>query len=69
MLAAHALGLGTCCLGAPVRYLKQSGKARFFLDRLAIPEGYELSYIIAVGYPDEEPAARPRSASKVHFVR
>lgn len=69
MLAAQALGLGTCCLGGPVRFLTSNPDARFFLDRINIPEGYRLNYIIAVGYPDEQPAARPRDASKVEFVK
>ena len=39
-----------------------------YLKRLNIPEGYELLYCIAFGYPDESPAAKPRDASKVMFV-
>ena len=69
MLAAHALGLGTCCLGGPVRFLKSNADARFFLERLDIPADYELNYIIAVGYPDEQPEARHRDASKVKFIK
>ena len=68
MLAAHALGLGTCCLGGPVRFLKSNADARFFLERLDIPTDYELNYIIAVGYPDEQPDAKPRDASKVKYI-
>ena len=69
MLAAHALGLGTCCLGGPVRFLKSNADARFFLERLDIPADYELNYIIAVGYPDEQPEVRQRDASKVKFIK
>ncbi len=69
MLAAQALGLGTCCLGGPVRFLKSNPDARFFLDRLDIPEDYQLNYILAIGYPDEQPDARPRDAAKVKFVK
>ena len=69
MLAAHALGLGTCCLGGPVRFLKSNADARFFLERLDVPADYELNYIIAVGYPDEQPEARQRDASKVKFIK
>ena len=69
MLAAQAMGLGTCCLGGPVRFLNTNPDARFFLDRLNIPEGFRLNYIIAVGYPDEQPDARPRDAGKVEFIR
>ena len=69
MLAAQAIGLGTCCLGGPVRWLNSTAGAKFFIDRLEIPEGYRLNYILAIGYPDEQPDAKPRDASKVKFIQ
>ena len=69
MLAAQSLGLGTCCLGGPVRFLNSNPNAKFFLDKLDIPEDYQLNYILAIGYPDESPAAKPRDASKVKYVK
>ena len=69
MLTAQALGLGTCCLGGPVRFLNSSEEAKPYLQRLGFSEGYELLYILAVGYPDEQPAAKPRDASKVKFIK
>ena len=69
MLAAQSLGLGTCCLGGPVRFLNTNADAKFFLDRLDIPEGYKLNYILAIGYPDEQPEAKPRDASKVKYIQ
>ena len=69
MLAAQSMGLGTCCLGGPVRWLNSTEAARFFLDRLDIPQDYRLLYILAIGYPDEQPDARPRDASKVKFIK
>ena len=69
MLAAQAIGLGTCCLGGPVRWLNSNADAKFILDRLDIPEGYKLSYILAIGYPDEQPEAKPRDASKVKYIQ
>ncbi len=69
MLAAQSLGLGTCCLGGPVRFLLSNDKAHFFLDRLDIPADYRLLYILAVGYPDEQPAPKPRDAAKVKFIQ
>ena len=69
MLAAQSIGLGTCCLGGPVRFLLSNEKCKFFLDRLDIPEGYKLNYILAIGYPDELPAAKPRDASKVKYLQ
>ena len=68
MLAAQSLGLGTCIQTGPVRWLLTNEKAKFFLERLDIPEGYKLLYVIAVGYPDETPDAKPRDASKVKFI-
>ena len=69
MLAAQSMGLGTCCLGGPVRFLLANEKAKFFLDSLDIPNDYKLNYIIAIGYPDEQPEAKPRDASKVKYIK
>ena len=69
MLAAQSMGLGTCCLGGPVRFLLSNEKCNFFLDRLDIPADYKLNYIIAIGYPDEQPDAKPRDVSKVKFIK
>ena len=69
MLAAQSMGLGTCCLGGPVRFLLSNEKCKFFLDRLDIPTDYKLNYIIAIGYPDEQPDAKPRDASKVKYIK
>ena len=68
MLAAQSLGLGTCIQTGPVRFLVSNEKAKFFLDALEIPEGYKLLCVIAVGYPDESPDAKPRDASKVKYI-
>ena len=69
MLAAQSMGLGTCCLGGPVRFLLSNEKCKFFLERLDIPADYKLNYIIAIGYPDEQPDAKPRDASKVKYIK
>ena len=69
MLAAQSMGLGTCCLGGPVRFLLSNEKAKFFIERLDIPSDYKLNYIIAVGYPDEQPDAKSRDVSKVKFIK
>ena len=69
MLAAEAMGLGTCCLRAPVRFILANKDCKFFLDRLDIPADYKLNYIIAIGYPDEQPDAKPRDASKVKYIK
>ena len=69
MLAAQSMGLGTCCLGGPVRFLLSNEKCKFFLERLDIPADYKLNYILAIGYPDEQPEAKPRDTSKVKYIK
>lgn len=69
ILAAQSLGLGTCCLGGPVHFLKTNKDAEPYLKMLNIPEDYELNYIIAVGYPDESPEAKPRDAGKIEYIK
>ncbi len=68
MLAAHSIGLGTVCLGGPVRFLKDSEAGRAFIARLGFSEDYSLLYMIGVGYPDEAPDVKPRDLSKIRFV-
>lgn len=59
LLAAHSLGLGTCMVGFVMRYLNQP-EASGTLEKLRLPEGFSPLYAVAIGYPDEDPAARPR---------
>ena len=67
ILAAQSMGLGTCCLGGIVRYMN-SPEASDLLKRLNLPESYNLLYALAIGYPDEAPAAKPRNKDKIKFV-
>lgn len=67
ILSAWSMGIGSCCLGGPVRFMK-SPAAADYLKRLEISEGYELLYAIAFGYSDETPAAKPRKTEKVRFI-
>ena len=69
MLAAQSLGLGTCIQTGPVSFLTTDEKAKAFRNSLDIPVDYKLLFIIAIGYPDEQPDARPRDASKVKFIK
>lgn len=69
MLAAKSLGLGTCCLGGPVRFLQGSEACKPYLAKLNLPDGYEICYILAVGYPDETPEAKPRDEGKIEFIK
>ena len=68
MLAALSLDLGTCCLGGPIRFMKSNEEAAPYLQKLGFSDDYELLYALAVGYPDEEPAPKPRNTEKVKFV-
>ena len=38
------------------------------IEKLGFNPDYSILYLIAVGYPDEEPAAKPRDLSKIAFV-
>jgi len=69
IIAAQSMGLGTCCLGGPVQFVKNDPAATKYLERLDIPEGYEIAYMIAVGYPDEAPAAKPRDMQKIKYIK
>ena len=67
MLAAHSFGLGTCCLGSSARFLN-TPEATDYLKALQFSEGYEVQYIIAAGYPDEQPQAKPRNKEVIKFI-
>lgn len=67
MISAQALGVGSCCLGGPMGFLRTPAAADF-VKKLQLPEGYSLLFAIALGYPDESPEARPRDESKVMYI-
>ncbi len=69
MLAAKSLGLGTCCLGSAASFLNGSEACKPYLAKLNLPQGYEICYVLAVGYPDETPAMKTRDESKIEFVK
>lgn len=69
MIAAKALGLGTCCLGSAARFLQDSEACKPYVAKLNIPKNYEICYVLAIGYPDETPEARPRDESKIEFIK
>lgn len=54
-LAAHARGLGTCWVGAPLPWLSDSGTAE-----LGVPRGYEPSVVMLLGYPESAREPKPR---------
>lgn len=65
MLSAWSLGVGSVCLGSPVRFLANSPEA---LAKLGFSEGYTPIICIGLGYPAESPEAKPRDSGKVKFV-
>ena len=65
MLSGHALGVGSVCLGSPVRFLRNAPEA---IAKLGFSEGYTPVICIGMGYPDESPEAKPRDFGKVKFV-
>ena len=68
MLSAQSLGVGSICLGSPVRFINQSEACAPVLEKLGFSKGYELSLCVGLGYADEAPAAKPRDMGKVKFV-
>lgn len=68
MLSAWSLGVGSICLGSPVRYLKDNEICKPYLDRLGFSEGYEFCLCIGFGYALESPDAKSRDMGKVKFV-
>lgn len=68
MLSAWSMGVGSICLGSPVRFLTDNQECRPYLDKLGFSEGYELCLCVGLGYADEAPEAKPRNMEKVKFV-
>ena len=68
MLSAQSLGVGSICLGSPVRIINDNEACAPILERLGFSEGYEFCLCVGLGYADEAPEAKPRDKSKVLFV-
>ena len=51
LLAAHAMGLGTCLIGFAVEAVHRDRKIK---EKIKIPLDEEVYSVIALGYPDEE---------------
>lgn len=60
-LAAHARGLGTCWVGAPLAWLRSPGVAA----ELGIPEEFEPTVAMLVGHPADRPPPRPRTRPQI----
>lgn len=68
MLSAWSLGVGSICLGSPVRFLTDNEACKPQLERLGFSEGYELCLCVGLGYADETPDAKPRKIEKVKYI-
>ena len=61
MLAAHSLGLGTCCVGSALWVEEE-------LLQIMDLNNSELITIVSLGYPDETPKAPPRKKDVTTWV-
>lgn len=68
MLSAWSLGVGSICLGSPVRFLNDNDLGRKYVDMLGFSPGYEFCLCVGLGYALEDPDAKPRDMSKVKFI-
>ena len=74
VLSAWSMGVGSICLGSPVRFLdgsesiRSNPEIRRVMDKLGFSEGYQLVLCVGFGYPLESPDAKPRDESKFRFV-
>ena len=68
MISAWSMGVGSICLGSPVRFLTDNDACLPILEKLGFSEGYELALCVGFGYADEAPAAKPRDWGKVKYV-
>ncbi len=68
MLSAQSMGVGSICLGSPVRFINEAENSAEILNILGYSENYELCLCIGLGYAAETPAAKPRDINKVKFL-
>ena len=68
MLSAWSMGVGSICLGSPVRFLTDNELCKPYVKKLSFSDGYELALCVGLGYADENPQAKPRDMGKVAFI-
>jgi nitroreductase len=64
LLAAHARGLGSCWVGAPIPWLRSVGVPA----ELGLPDGYDAAVAVILGYPNETPAGNPRPRPPIRWL-
>ena len=68
MLSAWSLGVGSVCLGSPVRFLTDNDICKPLVESLGFSDGYEFCLCVGLGYATEQPEAKPRDMGKVKFI-
>lgn len=68
MLSAWSLGVGSICLGSPVRFINRIPATDPVMQLLDFSPGYRLLLCVGFGYADESPAAKPRNPEKIKFL-
>ncbi len=68
ILSAWEKGIGTCCMGFPIRLMKESESCAPFIQKLGFSAGHNRLYCIAMGYPNEQPDAKPRKEDMIKYV-
>ena len=68
MLSAWSLGVGSICLGSPIRFLKDNELCQSQIEMLDFSENFDLCLCVGFGYADETPDAKPRDKSKFKYV-
>lgn len=63
MLAAYAMGLGSCWVGAPLPWLASPGVA----EELGLPAGFVPAVVIVLGHPAESPPGQPRPRPAIRW--
>ena len=63
LLAAHARGLGSCWVGAPIPWLRSPGVGA----EVGLPAGFDATVAVILGYPNESPLGSPRPRPAIHW--
>jgi nitroreductase len=64
VIAAHALGVGSCWVGAPMPWLSDPAVQQ----ELAIRSGFIPAVAIALGYADEQPVGNPKPRPPIRWL-
>lgn len=69
MLAAHALGLGSCWINREIQMFSMP-EGKQLMQKMGLPEGLAGVGAISLGYEAAEPAApKPRKADYIKIIK